>query len=709
VTLAEAQRNVTPGPSGQRGVPPRAPGGASGNARQGAGDRGVPPRAPAGSNGKGNGSGNGAGLVAADNSPSAAAGVFDKEKDLAQEVRAGLQIFVVAVKNCGLYPANNKIRQASMERVTEWFTTFLEEHETLRLFVDMDGFLFQGIQVLQENPTESAIIFPFFRDGVQWIEFLEGLDSKELLTLMEHMNRFRILKEEDEDDLVTAMWTSDFQFIKYKTANEFWEIDPVTEISSLKVGFDSGQEQPKKEKIQYIVAPISRDTMAERKTGGKTIGALLSWMNEGGPNVSNDSKLFQRDGELLPPSTGIRGGDGDGEGEDDEDFLEGGYRQYQTWAISPAEKAEMERILAEESKKGHLGMGIDLTLALIPQKNDPESRVPILKFLADIVKFALARADFQSVLILLKKLAYLIQAYSPDLDNLKTEFPGWLAEEAILEGILHTDPKQLIPPEQIVSLRKFLRFLPSGVNKTLVNIASKLKDESLKFALLEAAVMRAAAGGIELSLHANTVLHPDDLTRMYKYFENKDIKNVFPFLSGGAKHVKRQVREVAARIILESDPNHISSLPHLLAEPEPSLARQIYFLLGQGRNPVVEKILINFLNNTIESSINRSPELIMLCYRTLGLVAASTAATEFASSKLMKKDFRSFIGFSSEMVQTHRTGGALALYLMPPSLGADEILSRASRSFFRSLRQACADAKKEADSYRRRFLSHKVR
>ena len=147
---------------------------------------------------------------------------FARERDIALDVKAGLQLFVVAVKNCGLYPENNKIRQISVEKVYEWFTAFLDEHETLRLFVDMDGFLFQGVQVLQEKPGESAVIFPFFRDGVQWIEFLEGLESKELLTLMEHMNRFRMRREEDEDDLVTAMWSSDFQCIKYKTANEFW-------------------------------------------------------------------------------------------------------------------------------------------------------------------------------------------------------------------------------------------------------------------------------------------------------------------------------------------------------------------------------------------------------------------------------------------------------------------------------------------------------
>jgi hypothetical protein len=87
----------------------------------------------------------------------------------------------------------------------------------------------------------------------------------------------------------------------------------------------------------------------------------------------------------------------------------------------------------------------------------------------------------------------------------------------------------------------------------------------------------------------------------------------------------------------------------------------------------------------------------------LGLVATSKGAVDFAANMLLKKDFRSFFGFSSETIQTHRTGGALALQLMPSNFGTEDILNSARRSFFRSLRQACIDAKVHADHYRFRL------
>ncbi|MDR2459390.1 MAG: hypothetical protein LBE38_01205 [Deltaproteobacteria bacterium] len=627
---------------------------------------------------------------------------YDPKKDLPAEVRAGLQLFVVAVKNCGLYPSNNKIRQFSVEKAYEWFTAFLDENESLRLFVDMDSFLFQGVQVLQEKPGESAVVFPFFRDGVQWIEFLEGLSPQEFLVLMEHLNRFRSLKEEDEDDLVTSMWSSDFQFIKYKTANEFWEIDPVTEIASLKVGFANTEASARAMKMERTIVPLPKGKEGFHG-GGNVIGALMNWLHKSGSEKAEDSGLFRQDGQLSPPKTGLSGAneDGSSDDEDESDTLEGHY-QYQPWAINPREKLEMERLMAAEFVKGPTGVAVDLTLALLFEHNQSQGIYTVMQFLAEIVRFALAKANFQGILTLLKKFAVTIQSGGAALDGLKHEFIRVISDVSVLEGFNHIEPNVEIKADELLALKKFLKFMPANAGKVLVDVAKGVKEERVKSELLNAIADRAQQGGLELSLHANEVLSPKDLVTLFNNFNEKNITTVVPFLSGGAKHVSRQVREIAVRLLLDQNTSFISGMSHLLAEPEPSLARQIYFLLGQTRSSVVEKIIINFLHNTMELSIPRSPELLLLCYRTLGLVAATGAAVEFASSVLLKKDILSFFGVSSADTQIHRIGGALALYLMPPNLGAQDILKSASTSFFRSLRKACAEAKEEAEIYRSR-------
>jgi hypothetical protein len=622
---------------------------------------------------------------------------FGRERDVAEDVRSGLQLFVVAVKNCALYPENSKIRSGSLEKLQEWFSRFLDDHESLKLFVDMDSFLFQGVQVFQEKPGESAMVFPFFRDGVQWIEFLEGMEPAELATLIDKMNRFRMLREEDEDDLVTALWEADLQNIKYKTANEFWEIDPVTEIASFKVSVGQGAAAPKTEAMaRKSLAAGGRKGgggRGQEARGGKALGALLNWMKDSGRR-GQESQLFPPDGDLTPPNTGL-GGDDDS----DEDQLEGGWRQ-QPWAINPQEKAEMERLLSDEARRSHLGLGIDLTLELLVQSRDADGQGTVLKFLAEMIKFAFVRGDFGAPILILGKLEGLIRRHAPALDGLRVEFPRWLAAEPVMEGLIALEPRDSRPDTDAAWFRQFLSVLPADAHKVLAAAAAGSRDQMVKGLLLAAVADRSAAGGHDLGIYLNTVLSGPDLTALVGMLKGREIRDYVDFLTASARHVQRQVREAASRLLLERSTDMIASVPHLLSEPDPSLARQIFWQLGQRRSSVVEKTLMSYLSQTFELSVNRSPAQILQCYRTLGLAAASQRAVDFAADMLLKKDVKALFGIAGDMEKTHRAGAALALHFMPAQYGAQSVLDKASKSLFRSLRNACAQASTEAQSYR---------
>lgn len=157
------------------------------------------------------------------------------QNELIAEVKAGLNLLVVAFKNYALYPESNSIRRTSLTKVHQWLGNFISGNENLFLLVAKDSLLFQGEVVLQDKPNEQALIFPLFRDGVQWLEFTDGLTFEELEAFVILLGRFRVLKEEAEDDLVTAMWEAGFTNISYKTADEFWESDPLIDLKSLKV------------------------------------------------------------------------------------------------------------------------------------------------------------------------------------------------------------------------------------------------------------------------------------------------------------------------------------------------------------------------------------------------------------------------------------------------------------------------------------------
>jgi hypothetical protein len=618
---------------------------------------------------------------------------ISRERDIAEEVRSGLQLFVVAVKNCALYPENSKIRRASLEKVQEWFAKFLDDHESLKLFVDMDSFLFQGIQVFQEKPGESAIVFPYFRDGVQWIEFQEGMEPMELAVLIDNMNRFRMLKEEDEDDLVTSLWEADLQNIKYKTANEFWEIDPVTEIASFTVAVGQANATKTETMARKSISAAGR-ARQPAAAGGKSLGVLLDWMKDSGRRNS-DSPLFPPEGDLRPPDTGLGGEEADGDAE----VQEGGWR-HQPWAITPQEKAEMDKLLSDEVKRSGLGLGIDFTLELLVQYRDPDTQGTVMKFLAEMVKFAFARADFGAPILILGKLEGQIRRYAPVLDGIRTEFPRWLATEPVMEGLIALNPRPACPEDDATWFQQFLSVLPVDAGKVLGATAGKARDKMVKTHLLTAVADRAAAGGHELGIFLNTVLSPQDITTLIDQLKGRDLKSYLDFLSASARHVHRQVREAASRLLLERNTDFIANVPNLLSESDPSLARQIYWQLGQRRSAVVEKAILGFLTQTFELAVNRAPDQILQAYRTLGLATATPRAAAFASDLLLKKDFKALFGMESDIEKIHRAGAALALNFMPAQFGSREILEKATRSLFRSLRAACAQATLEAETYK---------
>jgi len=180
--------------------------------------------------------------------------------EASSNVRSGLGLFTLALKNFALYPESNQIRQQSLLAFHQWLTAFLEEFEKLHLDVEKDRLMLVSEVVYQDKPDEQSLVYPLFRDGIQWFEFTENVTAEEIGDFINLLNRFRILKEEAADDLATALWEADFPHIKYKTADDFWESDPMADIAALKAASEESQDA---------------EAMAYIRSGSNTVGYVL--------------------------------------------------------------------------------------------------------------------------------------------------------------------------------------------------------------------------------------------------------------------------------------------------------------------------------------------------------------------------------------------------------------------------------------------------
>jgi hypothetical protein len=156
-------------------------------------------------------------------------GPADEEWQAAENVLTSLQL---ARKNYSLYPENHINCSRAMERFWLHLETFLQEHGNLRFELEKDRLVFQGEPILTEPPEDGNLPFTLFRDGIQWLEFQDGVDEKEVKEFLRILNTYRVLSDEPEGDLVTALWEAGLPHIEHHVADFFWEAEPEAEFAT---------------------------------------------------------------------------------------------------------------------------------------------------------------------------------------------------------------------------------------------------------------------------------------------------------------------------------------------------------------------------------------------------------------------------------------------------------------------------------------------
>lgn len=189
-------------------------------------------------------------------------GPADEEWQAAQKVLTSLQL---TRKNYSLYPEDHVNCKRALEQFWLQLETFLQTHGNLRFEIEKDRLTFQGEEILTEPPEDGNLPFTLFRDGIQWLEFQDGTDTKEVEEFLRILNKYRVLTDEPEGDLVTALWEAGLQHIQVEVADFFWEAEPEAdfEIPPAKEDVDSllSEEEEQESSEQEPVVSIDPATL----------------------------------------------------------------------------------------------------------------------------------------------------------------------------------------------------------------------------------------------------------------------------------------------------------------------------------------------------------------------------------------------------------------------------------------------------------------
>ena len=555
-------------------------------------------------------------------------------------VRGFMAAFANAVKSYSLYPETHTISEKLLDGLDVSLTNFFQTSPDLKLDIEKERICFKGIEVYRQNGKEDYLVTPFFRDGILWIEFRKGVTAAELSFLLGMLNAYRILTDESEGDLVTALWKKNLPHIQYEAADVFWETEPRLDFSHFRVSGSS-----------------------EEKAGGPS--GLKHGSDPG--NQQDGSGDAGRQSTVSIDSTAVK---------------------RRLMQLTPAENEILQKLIFEEEHRNRSEDVLDVLLIILEDEDEADEFGRILEILVQEFENILRHGEFQFALKLLDHLYKL-----PDGDAatkiwrkpLIDQFFQSVSDSEVLEALEDYLPDfKSEDPTRLKLFRQVLRMLQPKAVFTLGPLLSEISSAALRRRLMEAIGILSKQ---DLNPLRQLLKAPDDLmvrqrVTIVGHFDGKDPQRL---LLDMARHPSLDVRREALKQLLKRNGRVQRFFFFLLDDPSDIIRREILSRLASERNRTSEEPLLEYLD---QNAFNISDsDHILACYTALGK-CGSSRSIPYLKATLEERSWWEILNIGGS---PHRRGAAVALAeLKIPE--ADDILRQATHSFFPPIKRAAHNA-----------------
>jgi len=570
---------------------------------------------------------------------SASESFSDKELQDAGQL---VNIFMLAWKNYGLYPEEHTASQKAIQNLASTFDKFFNTHGDLRLTVEKDRLLY-GSDLLHEvssDTTTEDIISLLYRDGIKWFEFQHGLTIDELTCFFKTAFKYRMLEEETEGDIVTALMDADLEHINLKAVDTFWQDFPLIDFSQLDTSLPETEEtayQIEKEESQKPEGSVRMDSYAKSIADSSVSDAL--------------------------------------------------------WEISAAEHEKLQQMVLDEENWDNAEDIFDVMLVILQSQTDRENFAAVLDFTSEEVvetieqeEFGLLLDLFQSLHKLLPKEASVDHAWiRPLIDRFFQNLSKPGVFDLITDKLLKLHDNDT---EKLKVLRQVLLYFSPVVIISLGPVITQSRSHKVQKMVLEVIeyLCHRDIGPLEKILEH----HDHDLTEKLLPILSRlqgDRVNIIFFKL--IKHPSEKVRIEAFRELVSRDPHFAHKLFSLINDPSEKIRTGVLAAISKQRSTVLENMLLKYLR---ENSAQQDPAHILACYEALGR-CGSNNSIPFLSRILLEKGWNRFKGLGKLI---HREGAAVALALLD-TWEAKDILLAASKSKFKVIREAFQRAMARSD------------
>ncbi|NJL59082.1 MAG: HEAT repeat domain-containing protein [Desulfobacteraceae bacterium] len=504
----------------------------------------------------------------------------------------------------------------------------------MKFYIENDRMMFRGETVYHESGKTEKLTTILFRDGIRWIEFISGIQSDKLTEFFKILKKYRILDEDADGDLVTALWEANFPHLKYEAEDVFWE-GRALGIEELFRAERSGKENQE---------PEAESEISERQAiAAHPISNLIS------------------DNEI--------------------------------WKLDAAEIAILQQMIFHEENDDTSKDVLDVLMIILREQKTEEDFKVTFEFLKREFQEVFRRSEFEALTKFLRQLhefANICQTEKTWASPLFDKFFLDISGPELTDLLKHIGPmSEGFDSNQILQFRSMFRYmLPESVI-SLGLMLSESKFPPLRHCIMEIIGFMAKKDirPVENLLNIADEELKKRLIYILGYLKTPQAQEVLIEI---ISDTSESVRKYALSTLLSTEYDHFESLVLLLDHPSETIRKMILEYIGRRKDAKAEKALLVYLQQC--QFQNKDHKFILACFRTLGK-CGSDRSLAFLEPLLFEHSWSSLLSSDCSL---EREAAAYALAEIGTA-ASNTLLAKACKSLIPAIRQAYRKATEGSD------------
>jgi hypothetical protein len=552
-----------------------------------------------------------------------------------------------AAKSFTLYPSGHVMAQKQIDTLSQIMTAFFKEAPELKLEISRDGLIYHGNLLYRPLADDDPLLPPLLRDGILWVAFQKGVDQDQLAFFLEVLNRYRVLVDEPEGDLVTELWQADLKQIRYEAIEAFWEVTPQFDFSQFCVW-------PQDDPAGELSSPAPEPDPPQSPPQGPAAddSTTSSARRQAGLTIQIEQPTTRR--ELVQ--------------------------------LSDTETAELQRQIKALENEDNADIVNQILLYTLAQQENEDDFIQFLRVIQELLFDLLHHRQVGYFFDLLRGVRLLHKNTQVDWQRKAiAAFILNLSAKSTWEGRnqIFRDLHSLSSADQECIIRAIHLLAPPFI-EVLAPELNHIRGSSLHQALVGAAA-KLTSCNIQALEACITGSDEATLRQVVMILGEQTGERAQALLKRMGRHPAEAVREIAVKTLLAKSPPPVETLLHYLSDSHSGVRTAVLDHIGRTRDPNAEAALRTYLEN--DPHIDGNEDHLLACYSALGK-CSSQASVPFLETTLLNRSGGGLFKFGGNV---HRLGAAIALKHCPGE-HAEQILKKAARSFFPAIRNASRKA-----------------